>query len=87
MVWQRPPTEYLLAEIRVLHSRCLAFHDPFFFAQPQDLKAAFLCDLGMQIAVAYLLATKIRRCAKLETASLESSDTCTVNGRGAVKYR
>ena len=30
MVWQRQPTEYLLAEIRVLPPRCLAFHYQFF---------------------------------------------------------
>ena len=30
MVWQRQPTEYLLAEIRVLRPRCLAFHYQFF---------------------------------------------------------
>ena len=30
MVWQRQPTEYLLAGMRVLRPRCLAFHDQFF---------------------------------------------------------
>ena len=45
MVGQRQPTECLLAEIRVLRHRCLAFHHQLFFAQHEELKAPFLCDL------------------------------------------
>jgi len=62
VVWQRQPTEYLSAEIRVLRPRCLAFHDPFFFLHSlrSSKHLSSVIYLGMQIAVAYLLATKIR---------------------------